>query len=661
MTTNSHHLFPTPFSKYQEMYKQSMDVDFFNKQDLIKFQGDFNCKKNKESFSFEIDGFLNASYNCIDRHPTNNPAIYWETDEPNPNASENTLTFGQLQQLTSQLANALVSLGVVKGDRVGICTGQTPYAVISMLACARIGAIHVVIFAGFSSEAIKDRLKDVACKVVICTDIGKRGSKSIPIFQTMSKAIPDCVEHVIIALRPSSCQQLLNIHFDPSFDHATLLADQIKAISPLLTHTSLFWHDIVVHQSPYAPPVTMHAEDPLFILHTSGSTGKPKGLVHTTGGYLIGAAYTTRLVFDLQPNNVFGCMADCGWITGHTYIVYGPLSIGCTSVIFEPTPTYPSPLRYVDTILKWGIHSFYTAPTAIRLLKKLNNQVGHIPTASPCKVLGSVGEPINPETWQYYQDEFGNHQCAVVDTYWQTETGSIIITPIPHVITTKPGSATFPFLGINAVLLDPETLAVLDDATANEGLLAIKEPWPSMARTIYKDHTRYLKTYIKNGMYITGDTAYRDVDGYIWIRGRVDDVVNVAGHRLSTAEVESAMMTHPDCSEAASIGISDELYGQAIMVFVVPKYGSLIGDEGFKASLILKVRELIGPIATPKYVVIVKDLPKTRSGKLMRRLLRQLVEKWMGNSVVALGDCSTLADISVLGMIEEGLAATEKK
>ena len=566
---SSHHAFEQPFNAYLKAHTESMNEEFFNKQAVIDFNGPFKCIKDQESFTFEIDGYVNASYNCIDRHPAKNPAIFWETDEPNSDKAVNTMSFGQLLQLTSQLANTLLDMGIRKGDRIGICTGQTPYAIIAMLACARIGAIHVVIFAGFSSEAIKDRLRDSEARVVICTDIGKRGGKTIPIFQTMSKALPDNVEKVIVAIRPSSVSELMQIHFDLAFDKSTL-NEAKEHIKPHWNNKCVFWDELVVNQRPFCPPAKMHAEDPLFILHTSGSTGKPKGLLHATGGYLLGAALTTKHVFNLQAGNVFGCMADCGWITGHSYICYGPLALGVTTVLFEPTPIYPDPSRYVAAVTKWNINSFYTAPTAIRLLRKLQSEVGTVANTS-CKVLGSVGEPINPEAWHYYNTQFGGEQCAIVDTYWQTETGSIIITPLPFVTSTKPGSATFPFFGIAPQLLDPETYEVLQGNEV-EGLLAVAQPWPSMARTIWRDHQRFIKTYIKNNKYITGDTAFRDADGYIWIRGRVDDVVNVAGHRLSTAEVESALVQHPDCIEAASIGIPDEMSGQAVL-FINLDYG----------------------------------------------------------------------------------------
>eukprot|EP00834_Sanchytrium_tribonematis_P007851 NODE_785_length_3899_cov_1.070526.p1 type:complete len:578 gc:universal NODE_785_length_3899_cov_1.070526:248-1981(+) len=572
----SHHEFLQPFDRYLKDHAESLSTNFFDKQTLIDFDGSFQCKKSLSDFTYEIDGFVNASYNCIDRHPQGNPAIYWETDEPNDKKEDNVLTFGQLLQLVSQLANTLLDFGIRKGDRVGICAGQTPFAIISMLACARIGAIHVVIFAGFSSEAIKDRLRDSEAKIMICTDIGKRGSKTIPIFQTISKALPPNIEKVIIAIRPSSVKELLEIHFNPKFDN-TIYDTSKVAIKPYLDARCVYWDEVVTLQRPFCPPAKIHAEDPLFILHTSGSTGKPKGLLHSTGGYLIGAAYTTKYIFNLQPGNVFGCMADCGWITGHSYICYGPLSLGVTTVLFEPTPVYPSPARYVDAVKKWNINSFYTAPTAIRLLRKLADEVGTV-KGTNCKVLGSVGEPINPEAWHYYNNRFGGNQCEIVDTYWQTETGSIVISPLPFVTKTKPGSATFPFFGISPKLLHPETYDEIKETEA-EGLLAISEPWPSMARTIWRDHHRYLKTYIVNGMYLTGDTAFRDADGYIWIRGRIDDVVNVAGHRLSTAEVESALALHPDCAESASIGIPDEMSGQAVIISYL--------DNGFCSSKIL--------------------------------------------------------------------------
>ena len=634
-------MYQDPLTAYKNMHTESLTSEFYDRQTLIEFNGPFKCTKDQNSFTYVIDGYVNASYNCIDRHPSDDIAIVWEADDININKQENEMTYGQLLQQVCQLANSLTSLGIVKGDRVAICTGQTPYSIIAMLACARIGAVHVVIFAGFSSDAIKDRLLDSRAKLVICSDVGKRGGKTIPIFDIMSKAMTDHVEHVIIAIRPMSIKQMLS--------NDKVYLDKAKE-SCKVTDKCLFYHDITMTQRFYCPPTQCHAEDPLFMLHTSGSTGKPKGLIHTVGGYLIGSALSIKTIFNLQKQQVFGCMADTGWITGHTYICYGPLLIGATTVLFEPTPIYPSPSRYIDTVIKWNINAFYTAPTAIRLLNKLKNQVGQIPQTSSCQILGSVGEPINPEAYNYYKHEFGSN-AYIVDTYWQTETGSIVSSSIPYTTIEKPGSCLLPFLGINFALLDPVDFKVIENE--GEGLLAITEPWPSMARTIWNDHQRYLQ-YFKHGVYLTGDTAARDKDGHYFIKGRMDDVINVAGHRLSTVEVESALAEHPDCSESAAIGINDEMSGQAIMVFVVPKYQSLINDKDFHLALRNQVRKSIGPIATPKYIVCVQDLPKTRSGKLMRRLLRQIVDKWMGMDI-NYGDTSTLADQNVLTMIETTL------
>ena len=558
-----HHFFKDPNSSYLQIYNDSLNLKFFNEQKFIEFDGEYTCRKSMENFTFEIDGYLNAAYNCIDRHPSERAAIYWETNEINSNKAANTMTYGELLSFVSQLSNTLIDMGIQKGDRVGICAGQTPYSIIAMLACARIGAIHVVVFAGFSSEAIRERLSNAKAKVVICTDIGKHGTKTIPIFETMSNALPTCVEKVIIAIRPNSIQELKNVHFSPNFDNTALIKAKLFVSPHLDNNKCVFWDEVVVKQRTYCPPAKLHAEEPLFILHTSGSSGHPKGLLHSTGGYLMAAAYSTKFVFDLQENEVLGCMADCGWVAGHTFMVYGPLALGATTVLFEPTPVYPTPSRYSDCVKKWNINTLFTAPTAIRVLKKHNKETGNLLNTS-CKVLGCAGEPINPDAWQYYKNEFGSNQCEVVDTYWQTETGSVLLSPIPYVTPTKPGSACLPFLGISPKLVDVDTHEVIEGNNV-EGMLAISEPWPSMARTIWGDHQRFLKTYFKNKMYITGDTAFRDEDGYYWIRGRIDDMVNVAGHRLSTAEVEAALAKHPDCIESASIGIPDGLTGQAVI------------------------------------------------------------------------------------------------
>ncbi len=501
---------------------------------------------------------------------------------------------------------------------------MVPEAVIAFLACARLGVVHSVIFAGFSSDALRDRIQDASSKVVITADEGRRGGKSILTKKIVDDAIKECptVEHVIVFRRTGS-----NIPFSAPRD--------------------LWWHEEIEKHRPYCPPEIVNAEDPLFLLYTSGSTGKPKGVLHTTAGYLLGAAITFKYVFDYQHNDVYGCMADIGWVTGHTYIVYGPLLSGGTTVLFESTPIYPTPSRYWEVVAKHKITQLYTAPTAIRLLRKYGDDYVKGHDLSSLRVIGSVGEPINPEAWEWYYEVVGRKQCPVVDTYWQTETGSIIITPLPGATATKPGSATFPFFGIEPAILDPETGKEIE-GNGVEGILAIKNPWPSMARTVYKNHHRYLDTYLKpfKGYYFTGDGVGRDYDGYYWIRGRVDDVINVSGHRLSTAEIESALILHHIVAEAAVVGVADELTGQSVHAFatLIPNHeGTDVKD------LILQVRKVIGPFAAPRKVYIVNDLPKTRSGKIMRRILRKIVS----GEADQLGDLSTINNPSIIPILIE--------
>lgn len=580
------------------------------------------------------EGQLNASYNCVDRWAYKNPdkvAIIYEADEP---GNHEELTYGQLLVQVSQLANALKKMGVKKGDSVIIYLPMCPQAIVSLLACARIGAVHSVVFAGFSSDSLRDRTVDCEARVVITTDEGKRGGRTIATKSIVDAALKECpkVEHVIVVKRTGNESVQLQKGRDQ------------------------WWGDVTSRERAYCPPVPVNSEDPLFILYTSGSTGKPKGVVHSTAGYLLGTALTVKHVFDVHENDRFACMADVGWITGHSYICYGPLMNGVTTLVFESTPVYPTASRYWDVVDKHKITQFYTAPTSIRLLRRLGEE--HVKKAdlSSLRVIGSVGEPINPEAWEWYNKNVGREQCAIVDTYWQTETGSIIITPLPGATKTKPGSATNPFWGIDPVLLDPQTGKEL---TGNEveGVLAIRHPWPSMARTVFNDHQRYLETYLHpyRGYYFTGDGAARDKDGYIWIKGRVDDVLNVSGHRLSTAEIESALISHPGVAEAAVVAMPDETTGQAICAYVTMK-GDYDGatDDSLTKELVLVIRKNIGPFATPKRIIVAPDLPKTRSGKIMRRILRKIAS----NEGDQLGDVSSLADPSIVDKIKE---LTEKK
>ncbi|KAK0224365.1 hypothetical protein IW262DRAFT_1268876 [Armillaria fumosa] len=579
------------------------------------------------------EGGLNASYNCVDRWAFKYPdqtAIIYEADEPGEGRN---VSYSELLSEVCSVANVLKSFGVKKGDTVSIYLPMTWQAIAAFLACARIGAIHSVIFAGFSAESLRDRVQDCHSRVLITSDEGKRGGKTIATKTIVDAALKECpdVEHVLVLKRTGN-----DVAFTQGRDK--------------------WWHDEIAKVPNYCPPEVMSSEDPLFILYTSGSTGKPKGVVHTTGGYLLCAAMTVKYVFDVHPGDKFACMADIGWITGHTYITYGPLLNGVSTTVFESTPVYPTPSRYWQTVEKHGLTQFYSAPTAIRLLRRLgaHHVQGH--DLSTLRVLGSVGEPINPEAWNWYNEEVGKRQCAIVDTFWQTETGSIVVTPFPGAIQTKPGSATVPFFGIDPVILDPVSGKELEGNDV-EGVLALSTPWPSIARTIYGDHKRYLETYMKPypGLFYTGDGAARDEHGYIWIKGRIDDVINVSGHRLSTAEIESALIMHKGVAETAVIGTADELTGQAVYAFVTlkPEFAyDPTNEAAFTKELVLQVRKVIGPFAAPKKIYIVSDLPKTRSGKIMRRIMRKIV----AGEGDQLGDLSTVAEPGVVDIIKKKVA-----
>ncbi|KAG6380401.1 hypothetical protein JVT61DRAFT_8520 [Boletus reticuloceps] len=584
------------------------------------------------------EGGLNASYNCVDRWAHQYPdktAIIYEADEP---GDGRLITFAELLREVCSIALVLKRLGVKKGDTVSIYLPMAWQAVAAFLACARIGAIHSVVFAGFSSESLRDRILDCKSRVLLTSDEGRRGGKTIATKAIVDAALKECpcVEHVLVLKRTGN-----QVPWTPGRD--------------------LWWHEETAKVANYCPPEIMSAEDPLFILYTSGSTGKPKGVVHTTAGYLLGAALTVKYVFDLHPDDKFACMADIGWITGHSYIVYGPLANGVTTTVFESTPIYPTPSRYWETVQKHKLTQFYSAPTAIRLLRRLgaHHVEGH--DLSTLRVLGTVGEPINPEAWNWYNEHVGRKQCAIVDTWWQTETGSISITPFPGAIETKAGSATVPFFGIKPAILDAVSGQELEGNNV-EGVLVLKRPWPSIARTVWGDHNRYLETYMKPypGVFYTGDGAARDEHGYIWIKGRIDDVINVSGHRLSTAEIESALILHKGVAETAVIGTADELTGQAVYAFVTlkPEFAYDPNDEaGLSKELVLQVRKVIGPFAAPKKVVIVGDLPKTRSGKIMRRIMRKIV----AGEGDQLGDLSTLAEPGVVDAIKKKVAEIPAK
>ena len=564
------------------------------------------------------DGSLNVTVNCIDRHlpdRADQAAIIWEGDEPTDSL---TITYSELSTRVNVMANILKSRGVKKGDRVCIYMPMIPEAAYAMLACARIGAIHSVVFGGFSPGALRDRILDANCESVITADEGVRGGKTIPLKHNVDLAVEECpnVHTVLVVPRTGA-----DITMVPERD-----VDYAAAINA----------------SDDCPPEAMSAEDPLFILYTSGSTGKPKGVLHTTAGYLLGAAMTHRYVFDYKDGDIYWCTADVGWVTGHSYIVYGPLANGAVTLMFEGVPTYPDAGRFWQIIDKHAVNIFYTAPTALRSLMGLGDDFVTKSSRSSLRLLGSVGEPINPEAWEWYFHVVGDSRCPIVDTWWQTETGAIMITPLPGAIALKPGSATLPFFGVEPVLLDAEGQELEGEASGN---LAIRSSWPSQIRTVYGDHKRCVDTYFSTypGYYFTGDGARRDADGYYWITGRVDDVLNVSGHRMGTAEVESALVLHPAVAEAAVVGYPHDVKGQGIYCFVTLMQGTEGTDE-LRQALEQMVRTEIGAIAKPDILQWAPALPKTRSGKIMRRILRKIAE----NELDQLGDTSTLADPSVV-------------
>lgn len=557
---------------------------------------------------------LNVSANCLDRHlphRANHPAIIWEGDTEQ---EQSTLTFAQLHEEVCRMSNVLKSLNIKKGDKVAIYLPMIPEAAIAMLACARIGAIHTVVFAGFSAHALRQRLIASECKCLITADGFKRGGKSVNLKEHADEACINLNLHTLI---------IKNDHSPVSFN----------------AKTDHWWHERKHEVSAHCIPEPMNAEDPLFILYTSGSTGQPKGVVHTTGGYLVQAAYTHQLIFNCQKNEVFWCTADVGWITGHSYVVYGPLCNGITTLMYEGVPTWPNPARNWHIIDKYQVNVFYTAPTAIRSLMRAGDEWLNTSSRASLRLLGTVGEPINPEAWSWYHQKVGQGKCPVVDTWWQTETGAIMISPRHDDPLIKPGSASHPIPGIVPILLNEQGLEIHG---AGEGSLAIKYPWPSIARTIAGDHQRYRTTYLMNGYYITGDGAKRDKDGDYWITGRIDDVLNVSGHRLGTAEIESALVSHPSVAEAGVVGIPHEIKGQGIFAFVILKQGH-VGSDQLKEALIEQVKEEISAIAKPDVLYFATDLPKTRSGKIMRRILRKIAGHEV-ESISELGDLSTLSN-----------------
>ena len=632
--------------QYREMYEHSVNSpDEFWAEQAERFCW-FKRWDQVRSYNYDVTqgdiqiewfkgGQCNITSNCLDRHLETRggqTAILWEGNEPGENKS---LTYRELHQEVCKFANVLKVHGVKKGDRVSIYMPMVIELSIAMLACARIGAIHSIVFGGFSSTALADRIVDSSCTVVITTDGGFRGAKAIPIKANADEAM--------------TLAEKQGVHVK-----TCVVVQRVGEKVPVLMKNGrdLWWHDEMSKADPVCEPEVMESEDPLFILYTSGSTGKPKGVMHTTAGYMIYTALTHRYVFDYHQGDIWWCTADIGWVTGHSYIVYGPLANGATTVMFEGVPTYPDAGRFWDVVDRLKITQFYTAPTAIRALMSCGEDFPSKYDLSTLRVLGSVGEPINPEAWRWYHKNIGKGKCPIVDTWWQTETGGILITPLPGCTPAKPGSATLPFFGIKPTVIEAETGKVIE-GNGVTGVLALSEPWPGQMRTIYGDHDRFEETYFKlyPRYYFTGDGCRRDEDGYYWITGRVDDVINVSGHRIGTAEIESALVLHEAVAEAAVVGFPHEIKGQGIYAYVSLMEGVSASDE-LQKKLIKFVRKEIGPIAAPDVIQWAPALPKTRSGKIMRRILRKIA----ANEAEQLGDISTLADPSVVENLKASYA-----
>jgi acetyl-CoA synthetase len=621
-------------AEYEKLWKRSVEapdafwaeiateyVDWFKKWDKVE-DYNFDVQKGPIYVKYFEGGKLNASYNCLDRHLKtrgNKIAIQWEGNEPTEDKS---YTYKQLYTEVCKFANVLKSLGVKKGDRVCFFLPMIPELAIGMLACSRIGAVHGIVFGGFSAESLRDRIQDSEAKILVTCDGTFRGAKAVPQKSSADEAVKTCpsIEKTIVVKRVGekiSCQ--MNAGRD------------------------LWWHEMMAKASDKCEPEWMDAEDPLFILYTSGSTGKPKGTVHTTGGYLVYVAYTHKMIFDYHENDIFWCTADIGWVTGHSYIVYGPLCNGATSVMFEGVPNYPDVSRFWKVCEKYKVTIFYTAPTAIRAIAKEGTDWVKKANLSSLRILGTVGEPINPEAWHWYHHNIGRDELPIVDTWWQTETGGILITPLPGAIDLKPGKATVPFMGVYPAIIDESGAEI--KATVASGPLCIKKPWPGIMRKVYGDPMRFQETYFiqRPGFYYTGDGATRDEDGYYQLMGRIDDVINVSGHRLGTAEIESALVAHEKVAEAAVVGYPHDIKGQSIYAYVTLKTGVQKSDD-LRKELVAHVRKLIGPTATPEKIQWADGLPKTRSGKIMRRILRKVA----ANEISDLGDTTTLADPSVV-------------
>ncbi|MDN3517998.1 acetate--CoA ligase [Aquisalimonas lutea] len=612
---------------YRAMYKRSLEdpdafwaeqaerLTWFKRWDTVN-----NSDLNKGEIRWFDGGRINAAYNCLDRHLDSRgdrTAIIWEPDDPKDPAQH--ISYRDLHERVGRLANALKERGVKRGDRVCIYLPMVPEAAVAMLACARIGAIHSVVFGGFSPQALRDRIQDSDCRVLITADESVRGGRNFPLKANADEALQECPDV-----------------------HTVLVVQRTGNKVDWQDNRDVWYHDAVKSVSADCPAEEMESEDPLFILYTSGSTGKPKGVLHTTAGYLLGTSLTHEHVFDYKDGEVYWCTADVGWVTGHSYIVYGPLANGATTLMFEGVPTYPDASRLWEIVDKHQVSIFYTAPTGIRALMAKGEEPVKKHSRKSLRILGTVGEPINPEAWEWYYRVVGDERCPIVDTWWQTETGAIMISPLPGAIDLKPGSATLPFFGVEPELRDNEG-NLLEGAT--DGNLCIARSWPSMMRTIYGDHKRFMETYLSayKGKYFTGDGARRDADGYYWITGRVDDVLNVSGHRMGTAEVESAMVLHPKVAEAAVVGFPHDVKGQGIYAYVTLVEGASPSDE-LKQELVDLCRKEIGAIAKPDFIQWAPGLPKTRSGKIMRRILRKVASNELDN----LGDTSTLADPSVV-------------
>ena len=614
--------------KYQEMYQRSVDdPDGFwgdAAEEFLTWSRKWDKVSEWDYHSADIKWFLggklNVSYNCLDRHLDtrgDQTAIIWEGDSPQ---EDRKISYRELHQEVCKFANALKSRGVKKGDRVCIYMPMIPQAAVAMLACTRIGAVHSIVFGGFSPDALSSRILDSDCQTLITSDESVRGGKNVPLKANADIALDDCPNvHTCVVVKRTGG----NIAWKEGRD--------------------VWYEDLVADASSDCPPEEMDAEDPLFILYTSGSTGQPKGVLHTTGGYLLFAAMTHKYTFDYKDGEIYWCTADVGWVTGHTYIVYGPLANGAISLMFEGIPTYPDAGRFWAVCEKHKVNTFYTAPTAIRALMRVGEEPVQKHDLSSLRLLGSVGEPINPEAWEWYHRVVGGERCPIVDTWWQTETGGHLITPLPGATALKPGSASLPFFGVVPSIVDASTGEVLEGEC--EGALVITRPWPAQMRSVYGDHQRFRDTYFSQypGTYFTGDGARRDADGYYWITGRIDDVLNVSGHRLGTAEIESALVLHDKVAEAAVVGYPHEITGQGIYAYVTPMAG-VVPDDELKKELIKLVRDEIGPIAKVNIIQWAPGLPKTRSGKIMRRILRKVA----CNEVDTLGDTSTLADPSVV-------------